>query len=142
MPDLFAWLKVLHVVSVIAWMAGLFYLPRLFVYHTGVAVGSESSELFKVMERRLFLIIMRPAMAVAWLAGLGLVWLVWDWSGWMWVKGACAIVMTVVHEHLGGLVKAFGNDLRPKSESYFRVINEVPTVLMILIVTMVIVKPF
>jgi putative membrane protein len=142
MLDLYLWLKVLHVISVIAWMAGLFYLPRLFVYHSEVAIGSESSELFKVMERRLFRIIMRPAMAVAWLAGLGLVWLVWDWSGWMWVKAASVIVMTVVHEHLGGLAKAFGKDLRPKSETYFRLVNEVPTVLMIVIVTMVIVKPF
>ncbi|HWX50583.1 MAG TPA: protoporphyrinogen oxidase HemJ [Roseomonas sp.] len=141
----YPWIKALHLISVIAWMAGLFYLPRLFVYHTPAEPGSAQSELFKVMERRLLRGIMNPAMIAAWTFGVSLVLTpgVVDWSaGWWHAKMTGFIGMTVFHHHLGYARKDFLADQRRHSERYWRAMNEVPTVLLVLIVIMVIVKPF
>lgn len=141
--DLYLWIKALHVVAVIAWMAAMLYLPRLFVYHAGVAVGSETSETFKVMERRLLRAIATPAMAVTWLAGLVLIWKGgWIASGWLHGKLLLVILMSGVHGKLAASVRAFAEDRNTKSARYYRVLNEVPTVLLIGIVILVIVKPF
>jgi protoporphyrinogen IX oxidase len=143
MGDSYTWIKALHVLAVISWMAGLLYLPRLFVYHAGETVGSATSETFKVMERRLLKAIMNPAMIVAWLAGL---WLIWQ-GGWMrsgWLHGKLALVLALsgVHGMLAARQRAFAEDRNLHSGRYFRVLNEVPTLLMIGIVVLVIVKPF
>lgn len=138
------WVKAFHVISVIAWMAGMLYLPRLFVYHAGSEIGSQQSETFKVMERRLYRGITTPAMVATWVFGLwmvgaGLV----DWSQiWPWVKAALVIAMTGYHGFLGSLRRAFAEDRNARGARFFRLINEVPTVLMIGIVIMVVVKPF
>lgn len=139
------WVKALHVISVLAWMAGLMYLPRLFVYHAGVAVGSESSETFKVMERRLYRGITTPAMLATWIFGL---WLsfgfgIVDFSqGWMWLKAVMVIALSGVHGFYGRLLRDFAHDRNSRPDRYFRLINEIPFVLAIVIVVAVIVKPF
>jgi len=139
----YLWLKALHVVAIIAWMAGLLYLPRLFVYHADAPVGSEQSELFKVMERRLLTYIMTPAMLISWVLGL---WLAWQAgffsSGWFHAKLALAILLSGAHGYLAASVRRFSNDINDKPSRHWRIVNEVPTVLMILIVILVIVKPF
>jgi putative membrane protein len=136
-------LKSLHVVSIIAWMAGLLYLPRLFVYHANVVAGNEPSETFKIMERRLLKAIMNPAMIASWIFGLWMVWLAEWWTEpWMHVKFLGVIGLTVVHHMLAKDVKRFAADENVKTHTYFRILNEVPTVLMIIIVFMVIMKPF
>jgi putative membrane protein len=139
------WIKSLHVISVIAWMAGLLYLPRLFVYHCDAEPGSPQSETFKVMERRLLRAIMNPAMIAAFvfgglmLATPGLI----DWgSGWIWVKLAAVTVLTAMHHVFALWYKAFRDDANTRTTRTFRLANEVPTVLMIIIVLMVIVRPF
>ena len=137
------WIKALHVIAIISWMAGLLYLPRLFVYHSQAITGSELSETFKVMERRLFRFIMTPAMTVAWLTGLCLVWLGgYLGDGWLHAKLALVIGLTVSHVHLGRLSNRFAVDKNMKSQKYFRIINEVPTLIMAGVVILVIVKPF
>jgi len=143
------WVKALHVISVIAWMAGLLYLPRLFVYHADATVGSEQSETFKIMERRLYRGIMNPAMIGAWLFGL---WMIigfgavsWDWSagwGWVWAKAVFVLILSGYHGLLGRYLRQFKADANAKSSRYFRMINEIPTLLMIGIVIFVIVRPF
>jgi putative membrane protein len=143
MGDSYSWIKALHVLAVISWMAGLLYLPRLFVYHAGVRAGSETSETFKVMERRLLKAIMNPAMIVAWLAGLWLIWQGgWMRSGWLHGKLALVLALSAVHGMLAARQRAFAEDRNQHSSRYFRVLNEVPTLLMIGIVVLVIVKPF
>lgn len=140
---MYNWIKVLHVIAIISWMAGMLYLPRLFVYHAGVEPGSSTSELFKVMERRLNKAIMVPAMIVAWLTGL---WLAYDAGffrqGWFHGKLALVVVMTATHGLLTRRLRDFANDRNRKGDVYFRVWNEIPTLLMIGIVIFVIVKPF
>ena len=139
------WVTALHVISVIAWMAGMMYLPRLFVYHASVAVGSEQSETFKVMERRLYRGITTPAMIATWIFGL---WLAFgfgivDFSmGWMWLKAAMVLVLSGIHGYFGSLLRAFQQDRNTKSDKFFRAINEIPFVIAIVIVIAVIVKPF
>jgi protoporphyrinogen IX oxidase len=137
------WIKSLHVIAVIAWMAGLLYLPRLFVYHATSAVGSEQSETFKVMERRLLKAIMNPAMIVTWIAGL---WLVWQGSWWSagWFHGKLLLVLALsgAHGFFASCQRAFAADKNTRGTTFYRAINEVPTVLMIAIVVLVIVKPF
>lgn len=139
------WVKAAHVLSVIAWMAGLLYLPRLFVYHAGVAVGSEASETFKTMERKLYRGITTPAMIASWIFGI---WLAFGYGlvdfsqGWMWVKALSVIVLTGVQGFYGSLRRAFAEDRNRRSHKFFRAINEIPFVLAIIIVIMVIVKPF
>ena len=138
------WVKALHVISVIAWMAGMLYLPRLFVYHADAEKGSVQSETFKVMERRLLRGIINPAMVATFVFGLWMISLgVVDWSqGWPWVKGAAVLVLSAFHGVLARHFKAFAADANSKSSKYFRMINEIPTVAMIVIVIMVIVRPF
>ncbi|WP_372617015.1 protoporphyrinogen oxidase HemJ [Falsiroseomonas sp.] len=141
----YLWTKSLHLLSVFAWMAGLFYLPRLYVYHCQVAVGDPRSETFKVMERRLLRAIMNPAMIAAYLFGILLVLTpgVVDWrAGWWHGKLAGIVALTWVHHDLARARKGFAADRRPRSERGWRIMNEVPTLALILIVVMVIVKPF
>jgi putative membrane protein len=139
------WVKALHIVSVIAWMAGLLYLPRLFVYHADAGKGSAQSETFKVMERRLYRGIMMPAMGASWIFGL---WLAFgfglvDFSmGWMWLKAALVIALSGYHGYLGRRLRDFAEDRNMKTSRFFRAINEVPTLIMIAIVVAVVVKPF
>jgi len=140
---MYEWVKALHVISVIAWMAGLFYLPRLFVYHCQVPAGSPQSELFKVMERRLLRAIMNPAMIATWIFGLWTAWLIEAWTQpWFHIKFALVLVMSGAHHALARRRKEFAEDRNTRPERYYRIINEVPTLLMIAIVILVIVKPF
>lgn len=141
--DLYLWIKALHVVAVISWMAAMLYLPRLFVYHAVAAKGSETSETFKVMERRLLRAIATPAMIVAWAAGLFLIWKGgWMLSGWLHGKLALVIALSAVHGMLAAEVKKFAQDRNTRPQRYFRILNEIPTVLMLGVVILVIVKPF
>jgi len=143
MNDVYLWLKAFHIIAVVAWLAGMLYLPRLFVYHCDADVGSIQSETFKVMERRLLKAIINPAMIAAWLLGLWLAWQGgWFKAPWLHVKLALVIGMSGVHGILSKYVREFAADRRRKSQKFFRILNEVPTVLMILIVVLVVVKPF
>ena len=140
---MFLWIKVLHVLAIISWMAGLLYLPRLFVYHAQAMPGSPQSETFKIMERRLYTAIMTPAMVVAWLSGGTLIWLGGFLAdGWLHAKLALVLILTASHLHMSRLRHRFAEDKNDKSDKYFRVLNEIPTLLMIGIVIFVIVKPF
>lgn len=143
-PDnLYLWIKAFHIVSVIAWMAGLLYLPRLFIYHFDVAPGSEASELFKVMEGRLLRIIMNPAMMLSWALGLYLAWTAFAFQGgWLHVKLLSVVLLTGVHVYYGRAWRAFQRDERPASQRHWRIANEAPALLMIVIVLMVVLKPF
>ena len=140
---MYEWIKALHVIAVIAWMAGMLYLPRLFVYHCEVERGSKQSETFKVMERRLLKAIINPAMIVTWLTGLYLAWAGHFFSaGWLHGKLLMVILLSAVHGFFARWVKDFAADRNTKSGRFYRIINEVPTVLMIGIVIQVVVKPF
>ena len=137
------WVKALHIVFMVTWFAGLFYLPRLFVYHANVAPGSEQSELFKVMEQRLLKFIMTPAMIVAWLLGMALVFLgQWFGAGWFHAKFALVILLTIMHGLMSHWAADFRHDRNTRSHKFYRVANEIPTVLMIAIVILATVKPF
>src|SRR5690348_2126830 len=139
----YPWIKALHVIAVISWMAGMLYLPRLFVYHCEAELGSKQSETFKVMERRLLKAIINPAMIVTWLAGLYLAWAGhWYVSPWLQTKFLLVLVMSAVHGFFVRWVKAFAADRNQHGQKFYRIINEVPTVLMIGIVILVVVKPF
>ena len=141
----YPWLKVGHLFADFAWMAGIFYLPRLYVYHCQVAVGSDQSELFKKMERLLLRAIMNPAMVAAWVFGtlLALTPGVVDFGlGWFYLKALGFLGITLFHHHLGLARKSFERDERRHSERYWRLMNEAPTLLLLLIIVMVIVKPF
>ena len=142
-PGILLWIKALHVISVIAWMAGMFYLPRLFVYHTETAPGSAESERFKVMERRLLRAIVTPAMIATWLFGLILLWQTGDYQlHWMHAKLGLVLVMSGVHGYLAGRVRAFAQDRNDKPARFYRILNEIPPLLMVFIVILVIVRPF
>jgi protoporphyrinogen IX oxidase len=136
-------LKALHVIAVISWMAGMLYLPRLFIYHCDAEVGSRQSETFKEMERRLLRVIINPAMIATWVLGL---WLAQESgflkAGWLHVKFVLVIAMSVVHGLNVRWVRAFAEDRNVHSQKFYRVMNEVPTLLMIAIVVLVVVKPF
>ena len=140
---LYASVKALHIISVIAWMAGMLYLPRLFVYHAEAPTGSPQSETFKVMERRLLKAIMTPAMIATWIFGL---WLAveggWFRSGWLHGKLALVIALSGLHGYLAATIRRFANDANTRNPRFYRVLNEVPTVIMIGIVILVVVKPF
>jgi putative membrane protein len=141
----YPWIKALHIVAIIAWMAGLLYLPRLYVYHAQLEPGSAPSELFKTMERRLLRAIMNPAMIAAWTFGSLLVLTpgVVDWSaGWWHGKLLGILALTTLHHHLALARKDFLAGQRRHSGRYWRAMNEVPTLALLLIVVMVIVKPF
>lgn len=141
----YPWIKALHIISVIAWVAGLLYLPRLFVYHAEAPAGSGRSEMLKVMERRLLRAIMNPAMIAVFVFG-GLLLAtpgVVDWAqGWWHVKLTAVILLAVLHMTMGAWRKAFEADRNRKSARFFRMVNEAPTALMIVIVVMVVVRPF
>ena len=144
MAEWVLWLKVFHIVSVVAWMAGLFYLPRLFVYHCAVAPHSQASELFKTMERRLMGAIMRPAMIASVLSGV-LLFVAGQFEFLLiWVLGKLAAVflLFLYHGALEFYLRQFARERRIKSARFFRIINEVPTLLLIIIVVFVVVKPF
>ena len=140
---LYLWLKAFHVIAAIAWMAGMLYLPRLFVYHCEAEAGSRQSETFKVMERRLLRAIINPAMIATWVLGL---WLVFDGgflkAGWLHGKLVLVLILSGLHGFLTRCVREFAADRNIHSQKFYRVINEVPAVLMIGIVILVIVKPF
>lgn len=141
--DLYLWIKALHIIAVISWMAGLLYLPRLFIYHTDAPSGSVQSETFKTMERRLMKVIMNPAMMIAWVLGLYLAWSVYGFrGGWLHAKLLCVVLLTLVHVHFSRAVTSFQQDANRKSARYWRLMNEAPTLLMILIVILAVVKPF
>jgi putative membrane protein len=142
---LYPWVLSFHVISLIAWMAAMFYLPRLYVYHCQVAVGSSDSERFKVMERRLLKQIMTPAMIATWVFGILLVLtpgiITWH-QGWWYVKLVSVLLLTGFHGAASKWRKDFLNDRNKRPERFYRIANEVPTILMVVIVIMVIVKPF
>ncbi|MCK1637890.1 protoporphyrinogen oxidase HemJ [Bradyrhizobium sp. 157] len=139
----YPWIKALHVIAVISWMAGMLYLPRLFVYHCEAEVGSKQSETFKVMEWRLLKVIINPAMAITWLAGLYMAWSGhWYTSGWFHAKLTLVLILSGLHGFFSRWVKDFAADRNTRSQRFYRIINEVPTILMIFIVILVIVKPF
>jgi protoporphyrinogen IX oxidase len=140
--DVYLWLKAFHIIAVIAWMAGMLYLPRLFVYHCQAEPGSKQSETFKLMEWRLLKLIINPAMALTWVLGLLLVWMGgWHSSGWMLVKFALVITMSAVHGFFVRWVKDFGADRNTRSQKFYRIVNEIPTALLVIIVILVVIKP-
>ena len=140
---MYLWIKALHIVAVIAWMAGMLYLPRLFVYHAGVTPGSEQSETFKIMEQRLLRFIMTPAMIVTWLLGIYLV-LQGQFlaATWFHIKIVLVVLMTVMHGLFSHWARDFVHDRNPHSAKFYRIANEIPTVILIAIVILATVKPF
>lgn len=141
--SLYLILKALHLIAVISWMAGMLYLPRLFVYHAGVTPGSEASEMLKIMERRLLRIIINPAMIVTFLLGLTLASEADAWTqGWFHAKLTLVLALTGLHHMLARHVKHFRDDKNTKTARYFRLLNEIPTILMIGIVFLAVLKPF
>jgi putative membrane protein len=142
---IYLWIKALHLIAVIAWMAGLLYLPRLFVYHVGVEAGSDLDRTLRLMERRLLNFIMGPAMAVSWLLGLVLTALspyaVWE-EAWFHGKILAVVIMSGMHAAMVVWQKTFEANENRRGQSFYRVMNEVPTVLLIVIILMVVVKPF
>lgn len=143
MASLAVWIKALHILSVISWMVGLLYLPRLFVYHADVEGHSTQSETFKVMERRLLKGIMNPAMIVTWLTGLYTAY-AFDYfrAPWLHAKLTLVLILSAFHGYLVGRVRSFAEDRNERSSSFYRFINELPTILMIGVVVLVVVKPF
>jgi putative membrane protein len=140
---MYLWIKAFHIVAVVSWMAGMLYLPRLFVYHAAAKPGSESSETFKVMERRLLNFIMNPAMALSWI--LGVVLLIqggWMSAGWFHAKFVLVIAMSAMHGFFSRYVGDFARDKNIHTQKFFRIVNEIPTVLLIAIVILAVVKPF
>ena len=141
----YLWFKALHVIAVISWMAGLLYLPRLFVYHAQAAKGSDKSETFKVMELRLYRYIMGPASIATWLFGGLMLYGNWDGimaMGWMHAKLTLVFLMTGYHHALGAWRKKFARDENTRSAKFYKIANEAPTLLMVAIVILVILKPF
>lgn len=138
------WIRAFHVIAVIAWMSGMLYLPRLFVYHTQTHIGSPESERFKLMERKLLRAIINPAMIAVWIFGLLQVWLIpgiMD-EHWLQVKIALVVVMSGLHGYFARCMKAFARDANTHSGRFYRILNEIPAVLMAAIVILVIVQPF
>jgi putative membrane protein len=141
--DAYLWIKALHIIAVIAWLAGMFYLPRLYVYHCEAEPGSKQSETFKVMERRLLRVIINPAMIAAWILGLMLVAHLDLWAaGWMHAKFALLIAMQLVHAAFARWRRQFAADANKLPARVFRIMNEAPTVLMVGIVFLVVLRPF
>ncbi len=137
---MFLWIKAIHIISVIAWMAGLLYLPRLFVYHSDKEIEQNTSNTFKVMERKLYRFIMNPSVALVWITGL----ILFHYSGietWLLVKIALVILMTFFHIFLGQRLRDFSADANKYSSRFFRIINEVPTIIMIIIVFLAVLQP-
>ena len=142
-PGLFLWFKAFHIIAIIAWMAGMLYLPRLFVYHCDAEPGSRLSETFKVMERRLLTVIINPAMVLSWVLGI---WLAFEGgflrSGWLHAKLVLALGLSALHGFFVRWVGDFARDQNQYSAKFYRIINEVPTAIMIGIVLLVVLKPF
>ncbi|RVC60968.1 MAG: protoporphyrinogen oxidase HemJ [Mesorhizobium sp.] len=139
----YLWAKAIHVIAVISWMAGMLYLPRLFVYHADAEKGSAQSETFKVMERRLLRAIINPAMIATWVFGLWLAWKGFAFhGGWLHAKIALVLVLSGLHGYLAGAVRKFAEDKNEKPARHWRIVNEIPTLLLIVIVILVVVKPF
>lgn len=144
MSSYYLWLKAFHIISVIFWMAGLLYLPRLYVYHTKTSVGSEVDKIFQIMESRLLRLIMNPAMIITYILGIiisyiyGMVAL----GGWFHIKMTAVLGLTIFHGLLARWRKDFSNGTNIHSEKFYRIINEIPAILIIIAVIMVIVKPF
>jgi putative membrane protein len=137
------WVKALHIISVIAWMAGMLYLPRLFVYHAEAARGSEASETFKVMERRLLKAIVNPSMILVFLTGFTLVYLTGDWrDGWWQAKFILVLGVAGLDGYFARCVRSFAEDRNERPARFYRFLNEAPTILMIFIVVLAVVKPF
>ena len=143
---MYLYVKAFHIIAVIAWMAGMLYLPRLYAYHADAARGSELSETFKVMEQRLLRIIINPAMIATWVLGL---WLAFGFgafdmrtSGWLHAKIALVILLTIFHIFLSRWRKDFAADRNTRSARFYRIVNEIPTIILIFIVILVVVKPF
>lgn len=140
---LYLWLKAGHVVSLIAWMAAMLYLPRLFVYHCAATIGSTQSETFKVMERRLLKAIMTPAMIATWVFGLSIAWISGAYAeGWLQAKFALVVALSGVHGWFARMTKDFAADRNARSTKFYRAVNELPTLMMIAIVILAVVKPF
>lgn len=146
MANAYLWVKVLHILAIVSWMAGLLYLPRIFVYHTQCETASATDKMFQTMELRLYRYIMTPAMIVAWTSGLVLAWILGAGGtssfGWFWIKIASVLTMSAIHGRLGWHRRQFAQGRNRFSGRYFRVLNEVPTLLLVIIVVMVVVKPF
>jgi putative membrane protein len=137
------WVKAAHIISVIAWMAAMLYLPRLMVYHADSPAGSEKAETFKVMERRLLRGIANPAMIASWIFGLWTATSMGFWSdGWLHAKLACVVALSVFHMAMARWVRMFAEDRNPHAARFYRIANEVPTVLLVAVVILVVVKPF
>ncbi len=140
---MYEWAKAVHIIAVIAWMAGMLYLPRLFVYHAEAEVGSKQSETFKVMECRLLRGIINPSMVVVWVLGL---WMAWEapWYDelWLQLKFLCVLIMSALHGFFTRWMKDFAADKNTRSPKFYRIINEVPAVLIVCIVLLVVLKPF
>ncbi len=143
---MYEWTKALHVISVISWMAGMLYLPRLFVYHCDAEPGSKQSETFKIMERRLLKGIINPAMIATWVFGLTMIWLMgmdaFLAAHWLHVKLVLVLVMSGLHGMFTRWVRDFSHDRNTRSQKFYRIANEAPAVLMVGIVVLVVVKPF
>jgi putative membrane protein len=141
--NFYLWIKAFHIIAVIMWMAGMLYLPRLFVYHCETTPGSAESERFKVMERKLLRVIINPAMITTWVFGLMLVWLTRaDQQHWFQLKFVLVLVMSGIHGFYAGAVRRFANDANTRPQRFYRIINEVPALLIIAIVILAVVKPF
>ena len=141
----YEWVRALHIIAVISWMAGMLYLPRLFVYHVDAKKGSKQSETFKTMEYRLLKFIMNPAMIVSWVLGLAMLYAnpaMLEGQGWMHAKLLFVVLMSGAHGVMSKYVRVFAADENTKGDKFFRILNEVPTVLMVLIVIMAVVQPF
>jgi protoporphyrinogen IX oxidase len=140
---MYAWLKAFHIIALIAWMAGMLYLPRLFVYHCLAEPGSKQSETFKVMERRLLMAITTPAMVVTWALGLWLAWSGgWYASGWLQAKIVLAVALSALHGFFARWTRDFAADRNRHSQKFYRIVNEVPTAIMIAMVILTVLKPF
>ncbi|MFN3833701.1 MAG: protoporphyrinogen oxidase HemJ [Allorhizobium sp.] len=143
-PDqAYPWIKALHVIAIISWMAGMLYLPRLFIYHSDCEPTSDQARTFAVMEVRLMRVIMTPAMIVSWVLGLYLAWQVFGFQGgWLHAKIAAVFALSGVHGYFAKAVRSFGRGEYIRTPRYWRMMNEAPTLLMIMIVVLAVVKPF
>lgn len=139
----YPWIKALHVIAVISWMAGMLYMPRLFIYHSDCNPDSNQARTFAVMEQRLMTVIMNPAMVISWILGLYIAWTVFGFQGgWLHAKLAAVVALTGVHGFFLSAVKSFGRGDYVRTPRFWRMMNELPTLLMIVIVVLVVVKPF
>jgi putative membrane protein len=143
MTEGYLWIKALHIVAIISWMAGMLYLPRLFVYHAQAPKGSEQARTFATMERRLMRFIMAPALIVTWISGISLAYQSgYFHAGWLHGKLALVVALTALHGYFGWIRKDFTADANRHDPRFYRIINEVPTILMVGIVILVVIKPF